>query len=186
MLSVWRARAFVVREPDRFLSNPAVGGQPGSGFCPKTSAHPRHQYDHMHFCFWGLIFWRLQYNNKFWSWAKYILQSCNSSCGKSLWLQVYLRIPREINLQKLHVLRLHFSICQEYKLLSSWCRQYARCAIHLVGALLKTLPWGVNQGQKRHPNTKISPQNPMPESTFFRGLQPPKFFVFGLRFPFEM
>ena len=42
------------------------------------------------------------------------------------------------------------------------------------------------QGQKRHPNTKISPQNPMPESTFVRGLPPPKFSVFGLRFPFEM
>ena len=26
----------------------------------------------------------------------------------------------------------------------------------------------------------------MPESTFFRGLQPPKFFVFGLCFLFEM
>ena len=41
------------------------------------------------------------------------------------------------------------------------------------------------RAKKRHPNTKISPQNPMPESTFFRGLQPPKFFVFGAAFSLQ-
>ena len=39
------------------------------------------------------------------------------------------------------------------------------------------------QGQKRHPNTKISPQNPMPESTFFRAFNPRNSLCSGCVFP---
>ena len=39
-----------------------------------------------------------------------------------------------------------------------------------------------NQGRKKTPKHKDFTKNPMPESTFFRSLQAPKFFVFGLCF----
>ena len=44
---------------------------------------------------------------------------------------------------------------------------------------------GIFSGPKKTPKHKDFTKNPMPESTLFRGLEPPKFFVSGLCFLFE-
>ena len=55
-----------------------------------------------------------------------------------------------------------------------------------VSGAVGGLPALYFSGPKKTPRHKDFTKNPTPESTLFRGLQPPKFFVFGLCFLFEM